>query len=284
MMTLNKIKDIISVNKITPPKKNDHNLNDEIFQEKVDNWSNQNFYEIKFKYKNKVVTGYIIEPKTQSNFPCIIYNRGGIGKFGQIEDKHIFYILSDMASWGYVVTAVEYGDFDEYGGEDVEYVKELHKILKNYDKINSVQTGLFGASRGGMMNYLLLKEKNFAKCAVIKAGVSDQNRGYKLRPELKKIDSNFYDSSNKQEIYNRSSINWIKDICQNCPIMLLHGLGDTQVSPLDSLDVAYELYKYNRSFSLLLFNKDNHRLSINKQLVQSQTKKWFDTYLKGEEK
>lgn len=279
MTELNKLPGIISAEYLNTPTKKLKELSPKLYPKYKDIWGNLNVIVVKFKYKDKEIIGYIVEPKKGLNLPCVVYNRGGIGDFGKIENKHLYFILANMASWGYVVTAVEYGEFDEYGGEDVEQVETLNNILRGYTKINSDKVGLFGASRGGMMNYLLLQAPTFAKCAVVRAGVSNQERGYELRPKLRKLDSHYYNSNNPHEIAKRSGVDFVDKLDKDIPLLLLHGTNDEQVSPLDSLEMATEMCKHNIQFSLYMFNGDDHKLSKNKVLVNQETKKWFDTYL-----
>jgi dipeptidyl aminopeptidase/acylaminoacyl peptidase len=280
MTNISNLSGIKTINKIIIPIEKLKLLSEGLFNKYEKIWDNLNFIELTFEYKEKIIKGYIVEPKIGKNLPCITYNRGGIGSFGKIENKNIFFILAEMASWGYVIVATEYGEYDEYGGEDIQFIKKFQQILLEYNKIDSSKIGLYGASRGGMMNYLLLQTPTFAKCAVIKAGVSNQVRGYELRPELIEIDSQYYNVNSSQEIDKRSSIKWVDKISKNVPILLIHGTHDTQVSPLDSLEIATAFYRQNIPFSLYMLYGDNHRITNNKELVNNETKKWFDTYLK----
>ena len=274
----------LSVEYLTPPIADLKELSPKLYSQFEDIWTELEFLKVTFAYKEKGLTGYVVAPKKETRISGIIYNRGGVGNFGRLENKHIYYILANMASWGYVVAAVEYGDFDEYGGEDVEYVRHFYEILQDYPKLDSSRIGLYGASRGGMMNYLLLQDPTFAKCAVIKAGVNNQERGYTLRPDLRKIDARHYPSDEKEEVSKRSVVDWSQKLSTEAPILLLHGTGDTQVLPLDSLETATLLYQHNIPFSLYMFNGDNHRLNENKKQINKETRKWFNTYLSKEEK
>jgi dipeptidyl aminopeptidase/acylaminoacyl peptidase len=242
-------------------------------------WQRVEFYQFEVARNGRTIKSYLLKPKGAPSLPCIVYNRGGIGDFGRIEDKHIYYILAEMAAWGYAVLAVEYGDFDEYGGEDVHDIKYVLDILKNYKGIDSNRIGLYGASRGGMMNYLLLKGETFAKCAVVKAGVSNQQRGYALRPDLISIDSRHYNSCDIQEQIKRSAVHWADHLSKSTPILLIHGTDDTQVSVLDTLEMGTKLSENKIPFGMLILNGDDHRTSKHKEFIAAQTKQWFDTYL-----
>jgi hypothetical protein len=49
-----------------------------------------------------------VSPKVGKNLPVIIYNRGGSKEHGKIEEKQLFFILGEIASWGYVIIASQY--------------------------------------------------------------------------------------------------------------------------------------------------------------------------------
>ncbi len=62
------------------------------------------------------VSGYISYPKDNSKkYPCVIWNRGGIGNRGAIDSFTARGLFGQIASWGYVVFATQYRGND--GGE-----------------------------------------------------------------------------------------------------------------------------------------------------------------------
>lgn len=61
------------------------------------------------------VIAYLVEPKEEGKYPCIISNRGGNRDFGQWSPLSIALFLGSMASWDYVVIA------SQYRGNDAEY-------------------------------------------------------------------------------------------------------------------------------------------------------------------
>ena len=55
------------------------------------------------------VKGYISYPTDKSKkYPCVIWNRGGIGNKGAIDSFTARGIYGQLASWGYVVFATQY--------------------------------------------------------------------------------------------------------------------------------------------------------------------------------
>jgi dipeptidyl aminopeptidase/acylaminoacyl peptidase len=82
------------------------------------------------------VSGYIFKPKTTTGrmWPVILYNRGGTGNFGLIEDfvRVEFYLL---AKEGYVVLATEYRSIGDKGRRDaIQTIREAnHEVLRLRD-------------------------------------------------------------------------------------------------------------------------------------------------------
>ena len=75
-------------------------------QEVLDNTVTEKIY-----YRSDVlrVSGYISYPKDFSKkYPCVIWNRGGIGNKGAIDSFTARGIFGQLASWGYVVFATQY--------------------------------------------------------------------------------------------------------------------------------------------------------------------------------
>jgi dipeptidyl aminopeptidase/acylaminoacyl peptidase len=55
------------------------------------------------------VKGYVAYPgDTSKKYPCIIWNRGGIGDRGVIDSFTARGLFGQLASWGYVVFASQY--------------------------------------------------------------------------------------------------------------------------------------------------------------------------------
>ena len=83
------------------------------------------------------VKGYLLVPKKGDKLPCVIYNRGGNRKLGQLNDDTAAMVLAPMARWGYVVVASQYrgnagGEGrEEFGGADVDDVLNLIPLLEH---------------------------------------------------------------------------------------------------------------------------------------------------------
>ncbi len=121
------------------------------------------------------VEGFILSPKGEGPFPAIIYNRGGNGDFGAIDDGLLLFWVSRFVSWGYVVVASQYrgnagGEgAEEFGGADVNDVLRLIDILDEEPHVDSRNIGMYGHSRGGLMTYLSLTKTNRISAAVVRS-------------------------------------------------------------------------------------------------------------------
>jgi len=82
-------------------------------QEVLDNTIGEKIF---YKSDGLRVRGYISSPIDKSKkYPCVIWNRGGIGNKGVIDSFTARGIFGQLASWGYVVFATQYRGND--GGD-----------------------------------------------------------------------------------------------------------------------------------------------------------------------
>jgi dipeptidyl aminopeptidase/acylaminoacyl peptidase len=125
----------------------------------------------------------------------------------------------------------------------------------------------------------MLRIKSLAKsCPILFciAGVTDLERNYTLRPELRKLHSKLFNVDNNTGLTNRSSILWVGKLKKQVPIMLIHGTNDDRVSPLDSIEMAGKLYKGKILFELHCYQGDDHLLANNYLDYMMRIKKWIN--------
>ncbi|MDO8617319.1 MAG: prolyl oligopeptidase family serine peptidase [Candidatus Uhrbacteria bacterium] len=237
-----------------------------------------------------LVVGFIIKPKKiNGKLPCIIYNRGGSGEFGIIQESVLFSRLACMALWGYLVIATQYSGNggsegkDEFGGGDLEDVFQLYKILKKDPRADVTRIGMYGGSRGGMMAYLALAKVKWIKAAITVGGVTNLFRQDKLRPEMKKLFQKMFGGS-KTEKQKRSAIFWTHRFCKKTPLLIMHGTADWRVSPLDSLELSQKLYQNKVPHRLVLFEGADHGLTEYKSETMELTRQWLDRFVKNRER
>jgi len=143
------------------------NLNDSQRKMVISGWGEDTFSgsvveKITYLSDGLKINGYLAYPADKGKYPCIIWNRGGIGESGVIDVFNARGIYGQIASWGYCVFASHYrGNYgsegsDEFGGNDVN---DVINIIPAAEEVESANTGIWGIegwSRGGMMTYLSL--------------------------------------------------------------------------------------------------------------------------------
>ena len=116
-----------------------------------------NTYKIEYLSDDVTVEGYISEPENiKGKTPVIIWNRGGFGEDGRLDEFLAAGILGEIASWGYIAMMSNYRDDDELGGKDLNDILNLIEIAEDMPACDTERIGMEGWSRGGMMLYLTL--------------------------------------------------------------------------------------------------------------------------------
>ncbi len=247
-------------------------------------------YKITYKSQGHKVVGYLVEPREGENLPCIICNRGGSRDFGKIEESHLFMpLIGRLAENGYICITSQYSGnaggegIDEFGGNEVVDVLNLYKILKKYQRANSKKIGMYGASRGGMMAYIILSQVKWLKAVAIHAGVADLVNTKKFRPEMIAHYKKMFGGSLKDKI-KRSALYWVDKFPKKTPILIMHGTADWRVNPLDSLKLAEKLLEYKIPYRLIMYEGGDHGLNEFRQESNNNVISWFDRFVKNNEK
>ena len=247
---------------------------------------------------NEKVEGWIYKPINSENkkYPLIIFNRGGTGNFGSLQESDLvnFYKL---ATSGYIVIASQYrfagakGKYDQLGGTDVNDILNLSKVYTALPYIDTCNIFMFGVSRGGLMTYQVSKTMNLNAVAVI-GGVADFNIQALNRNEFiegwtddKKPDENFmglrntladFETNRNLYLNQRSATQWADSI--KPPILILHSRRDPFVSCDQALTMAMELQKYKKEYSLIIYDKRSHALPIKYFDSYDRIIEWFDLH------
>jgi len=239
------------------------------------------------------VKGYLVVPRSEGSYPCLIYNRGGSRSFGAIGREKVGTFLTRVASWGYVVVASQYrgncgGEGkEEYGGEDVKDMLNLFPLLESIQEADTDRIGAYGRSRGGMMTYILLRQTSHLAAAIVDAGVSNMFSLAKDRPELEEVWQELipnYHSEKRVALKERSALFWPEELDKETPILILHGSGDWR-SPLpQGLEMARSLYDCRHPFRSVFFEGGDHQLNEHRAEVFRIIKSWLNRYVRDLEK
>ena len=252
--------------------------------------ANLNFYKISYLSDGLKVTAYMVAPKAEGNYPCIISNRGGNRDFGQWSELSVAYFLGKMASWGYVVIASQYRGNDggegleEFGGKDVNDVLNLVHTLQEIPNADTNRIGIEGGSRGGMMTYLALKESCEFKAAAVTAGAANAFANIESRPDMEthvyaELIPN-YRENKEVELKARSAVYWADEMCKTTPLLIMHGSSDWRVLPEESMELVKKLYKAKHPVRFILYEGADHGIREFRSDRFYETKRHFDYYVR----
>lgn len=249
-----------------------------------------NIYRIIYKSQNYNVVGFIVEPKKGAILPCVIYNRGGSGDFGKIKIENLFIgQITQFALNGYIVIASQYRGndgqegIDDWGGENIEDILNLYKILTRYKRADIKKIGMYGGSRGGAMTYIVNSKVKWLKAIATKAGVADLILNTKQRPEMQKNFKIRFGGSKIEKI-KRSALYWTEKFPKNVPVLMMHGTSDWRVSPTDSLRLAQKLLEQKVPYRLIMYEGGDHQLTDVRKESTYTAIQWFDRFVKNREK
>ena len=242
------------------------------------------FYKITYLSDSFIVDGYIIEPKREGKYPVVIFNRGGNRDFASLTIGTLINYCSELASKGYLIIGSNYRKKDEFGGREINDVLILTETLKEIEKADSSQIGMFGWSRGGMMTYLALQKSNKIKTAIIGNGPTDLIGLISDRPEMETsvIAECVPDYWNNKEfeLKKRSVIYWANELDKNSSLLILSGANDKSVNPEQADKIARKLTEIKYDFELRKFETDHYfkefKTELNEILIE-----WFNERLKN---
>jgi dipeptidyl aminopeptidase/acylaminoacyl peptidase len=237
------------------------------------------------------VKGYIAYPKNKSrNYPCVIWNRGGIGNKGAIDSFTARGLFGQIASWGYVVLASQYRGNDggegkdEFGGDDVNDVLNLISLANEIENADTEKWGIEGWSRGGMMTYLALTKTTIFQCAIVNGGIANLRCSSDESPFMRRLYEVTMGNHKEKDFYkkceSRSIVKFADKLSKNTSMLIIHGTNDERVLPHDSIDLSYELLKHKIPFRLLMLEGGDHFNKKHRKEVDEMRRKWFEKYLK----
>ncbi|MEN8191442.1 MAG: prolyl oligopeptidase family serine peptidase [Bacteroidota bacterium] len=239
------------------------------------------------------VKGYIAYPKDLSQkYPCVIWNRGGIGNAGAIDSFNAMGMFGQLASWGYVVFASQYrgndgGEgSDEFGGSDLNDVLNLIPLGDEIECADASTWGIEGWSRGGMMTYLALANTDIFKAAIVTGGIANLRCNADESPFMKKLYQVTMGKYGSQEFQkkcdSRSVINFADKLSKDISLLIMHGTNDKRILPHDTIDFSSKLIAHRINFRLVMFEGGDHFLKSHRSEVDKLRRMWFDKYLKNE--
>jgi dipeptidyl aminopeptidase/acylaminoacyl peptidase len=235
------------------------------------------------------IKGYLAYPQNNENnikYPCIIWNRGGVGENGVIDEFTARGMFGQMAAWGYTVFASMYRGAagsegrEDFGGEDVNDILNLIPLADELTCADKNIWGMEGWSRGGMMTLLALTRSDNFKCAVLSGAISNLKQyvdsgsktGAMLREALGADEFN-------QLLESRSVINFVEKLPRKTKMLIIHGSADETVSPFQSIELSKKLLSLKMHHRLVILEEGNHFLTRHRREVDAMRKAWYKKYL-----
>lgn len=243
---------------------------------------------ITYRSGGLAIRGLLVEPRAPGRHPVIVYNHGGIGKYGRIVLWDILE-MNRLAARGYVVLASQFrgeGGSEgrpDYGGGDAEDALALIRLAEGLASADASRAGMLGFSRGGLTTYAALARSRRIAAAVIQGGpvdlVDDPRRaefdrfvypdavpGYRADPE--------------GELVRRSPIRWPERLSPEAAILIVQGGDDPRVQPVGALAMAAALQRLHRPYRLKIYEGGSHDLLRDFADVRRETDRWFDRYVR----
>ena len=257
--------------------------------ERVIRDTNFEFQRLKYMSDGLKVTAYLYKPTrvSESKLPAIIFNRGSF-VLGDIAPELVS-SFHRLATEGFVVLAPMYRQSDggegrdEMGGGDVNDLMNSVALAKSLGFIDVNNLFLYGESRGGVMTYLAIKRNFPANAAAVYGAFTDMEALVKDTPEvhspqlLHQIWPDF-DSRKVEILRSRSAIFWPESL--GTPLLIMHGGADRGVNPSQSLNLAQKLQSLGKTYELIIYAGDGHRLSGNQEDRDRRAVAWFRKHMK----
>jgi len=194
-------------------------------------------------------------------------------------------MFGQLAGWGYAVLASQYRGNDggegkeELGGSEVNDIKNLFPIAEELKFIDTANAAVEGWSRGGMMTFILLKEKFDFKCVVLSGAIS--NLKQLADPDSKAKEyyrENISNGNFEAELKKRSAITFT-DKLPDIPYLIMHGGADDTVPVQQSIELARKFSEEGKSYRLVIFEGGDHFLKSHRKEVDQLRRLWFRKYL-----
>ncbi|MBZ9613511.1 alpha/beta hydrolase family protein [Rheinheimera maricola] len=246
-----------------------------------------------------LVEGVMLRPKTnaaeRNKLPVVIYNRGGNAKGGTLVYGAVQHSLMPIAELGNIVIASQYRgakgfattvkqhiELDQFGGADVNDIKNLLPIINGMADADSARVAMLGASRGGMMSYLAARDMPQLKALIVEAGVADLEASLEVRQAMENIYTRFipnYATEKTAQLRARSVLHWLDKLPPKLPILLLHGDKDVRVEVAQSQNLAKALVEKGQPHKLVVYPGADHDLYPNRAEADAEIAAWLKQYL-----
>jgi dipeptidyl aminopeptidase/acylaminoacyl peptidase len=242
---------------------------------------------------------YYLPPdfNASAKYPVIVYYYGGTSPTARTLEHP--YPMHVYASMGYVVYVVQpsgtTGFGQEFSARHVnawgkrtagDIIEGVTKFAAEHAFVNEKKIGCIGASYGGFMTMYLQTVTDIFAAAVSHAGISALSsywgEGYWGYAYSAAASAGSYPWNNR-ELYVEQSPLFNADKIKT-PLLLLHGLEDTNVPPGESFQMYTALKILGRPVEFIRVKGENHRISAYSRRLEWNFSiyAWFAKWLKDD--
>jgi dipeptidyl aminopeptidase/acylaminoacyl peptidase len=242
---------------------------------------------------------YYLPPNFDSStkYPVIVYYYGGTSPTARVLDHP--YPMHVYASMGYVVYVVQpsgtTGFGQEFSSRHVnawgkrtadDIIEGVKKFTAEHSFVNEKKIGCIGASYGGFMTMYLQTVSDIFAAAVSHAGISALSsywgEGYWGYAYSAAASADSYPWNNR-ELYVEQSPLFNADKIKT-PLLLLHGLEDTNVPVGESFQMYTALKILGRPVEFIRVKGENHGIVTYKRRLEWNCSiyAWFAKWLKDD--
>lgn len=247
---------------------------------------------IQYESDGLTILGWMVAPKHApgAKLPVVIFNRGGNGSFGALRFVDLFSHVFPLADQGFVVLASQYRGVseaspekfgvDEFGGADVDDVRQLITLVGQIPDADAGNIFLLGVSRGVMEGYLAARNRDEIRAMAMVNGVVDLQADLQFRPEMEQVYRERmpgYAEHKAQLLRERSALAWAEEL-PKAPILLMHGSEDERVAPGNGPKMKQRLDALQRPNRLIMFEGADHFLDPAKVIAEAVA--WFRANLR----
>ena len=128
-----------------------------------------------------------------------------------------------------------------------------------------------------MSGMLVHRKVKWINSIVLLAGMYNQSLDIIHRPSMYKFLTNRVGLS-EDDLYNRSIVNFVKELPNNIPILLLHGRLDDRVTPISSMEFGIKLQENNIPYKIVIYPEGDHSLKQHIGDLTIEITKWIQKY------
>ena len=240
--------------------------------------------------RGETVYGRIYLPAdfdASKQYPMIVNYYGGCSPTSRYFESR--YPAQYWNSLGYVVYVIQPSGATGFGqewasrhvntagrGPAEDIIEGTKKLCATHPYVNPKKIGCIGASYGGFMTMYLQTITDIFACAVSHAGIANHTsywgEGYWGYNYSEVSMANSYPWSHRELFVDQSPLFNADKI--HTPLLLLHGTGDTNVTPVESRQMFTALKLLGREVALVEVEGENHHI-----LDYPKREKWIATQM-----